>query len=74
MLVPHRGHQSRRDHHERWNDYLRRHATRLLNCVLDRETNEPHSLASWNDEPRRTHAEILALIDKAIDLEEAHAP
>lgn len=51
-------------------DYLRRHATRLLNCVLDRETNEPHSLASWNDEPTRTHAEILALIDKAIDLEE----
>lgn len=33
----------------------------------------PRSLADWNDQPGRTHAEVLALLDKAIATAEVSA-
>ena len=70
MLVPDGRNQPYRDQDERRSGLPAQARLRLLNCVLARETSEPNTLASWNDEPTRKHADILALIDKAIDLEE----
>ncbi len=37
-----------------------------------REFNpEKLSIPSWNDDPKRTQAEVLAMVDRAIELEEA---
>ena len=41
-------------------------AGRLLNEVL--ETRHGYAFVDWNDRGERTHAEVLALLDKAIEL------
>lgn len=45
---------------------LRLAAYRAVGNVVHRE-----SLVSWNDEPDRTHAEVLAAFDRAIEAERA---
>ena len=56
-------------------DELRRHAHRLLCRALEGSEPSPDDgrqwrLEAWNDDPVREHADILALIDRAIDLGE----
>ena len=56
-------------------DELGRHAHRLLCRALDPSEPSPEQgrhwrLEAWNDDPAREHSDVLALIDKAIDLGE----
>lgn len=41
-------------------------ARRALERALPRNPLEPRDLETWNDVPGRTHAEVLALFDRAI--------
>ena len=45
-------------------------ALRALECAI----GNGHEIASWNDAPERTHAEVMAAFDRAIVAEQAKEP
>jgi hypothetical protein len=40
-------------------------ATEFLQRAINRHS-DGYSIASWNDKPRRTHAQVIAMFDRAI--------
>ena len=48
----------------------RRALRRMVVAILE-QTGSLINLSKWNDDPKRTHAEVLALVDRAIEIAEA---
>jgi hypothetical protein len=53
-----------------WTALLRVKAPTMAHSIFSTVIGDP-SIQSWNDTPGRTHAEVLAAFDKAIQLAEA---